>query len=72
MVATSSGEAELYGLSALASEAMFIINMLTELGFPFKGHLHTDSTAARVMAMRTGVGKVTHLEIRSLQLLDLV
>ena len=37
VIATSSGEAEFYGLSAIASEMMFIINMLSELGFTFKG-----------------------------------
>ena len=65
VVATSSGEAEFYGLAALSSEAMFVVNMLGELGFSFKGHLFADSSSAKSMASRTGVGKVKHLEIRS-------
>ena len=51
---------------------MFVINMPAELGFSFKGHLHADSAAAKSIASRTGVGKVKHLEFRSLHVQDLV
>ena len=72
VVATSNGEAEFYGLSAIASEMMFVLNLLNELGFHFRGRIHADSSSARSIATRKGVGKVKHREIRSLHVQDLV
>ena len=72
VIALSSGEAEFYGLSALAQEAVFLVNLVAELGWDMKARLHTDSSAAKAIALRQGTGKVKHLEIRALHLQDMV
>ena len=51
---------------------MFVLNLVNELGFHFRGHIHADSSSARSIATRKGVGKVKHLEIRSLHVQDFV
>ena len=66
VISLSSAEAELHALCKAASEGLAVSNMGHEmyLGIPMR--LSTDSSAARGIVQRTGVGKVKHLDIKSL------
>ena len=69
----SSGEAEYYGAVKGACEGIGIAGLVWDLtGRHVKLEVSTDSSAARGIAMRRGVGKVRHLEVRTLWLQDQV
>ena len=69
----SSGEAEYYGVVKGACWAVGIVSLLQDLiGRRSNVRVSTDSSAARGIAMRRGVGKVRHLEVRTLCLQDQV
>ena len=73
VVAMSSGEAEYYGAVKGACEGIGIAGLIWDLtGKHVKLEVNTDSSAARGIAMRRGVGKVRHLEVRTLWLQDQV
>ena len=73
VVAMSSGEAEHYGAVKGACEGIGIAGLVWDLtGRHVKLEVSTDSSAARGIAMRRGVGKVRHLEVRTLWLQDQV
>ena len=57
IVALSSGEAEYHGMTKGACEGFAVV-------------LETDSSAAKGIASRKGVGKVKHLETRTLWVQD--
>ena len=69
-ISLSSGEAEFYGLVKTGSRAIGIHNLCKDLGFLLWGELtlevSTDSSAAKGVAVRRGVGKIRHLETGSL------
>ena len=65
-VATSSGEAEFYALTKAAAEGLGVQSVAADLGYPLDLRIWVDSTAARAVASRTGLGKVRHLEVRYL------
>ena len=69
-ISLSSGEAEFYGLVKTGSRAIGIHNLCHDLGFHLWGELalevSTDSSAAKGVAVRRGVGKIRHLETGSL------
>ena len=65
-IATSSGEAEFYALTKAAAEGLGVQAVAADLGWIFKLQVWVDSTAARAVANRTGLGKVRHLEVRFL------
>ena len=71
-VALSSGEAELNGLVAGLSEAVGVCNVLKEWGGPSTVASFCDSSAARGIAQRQGVGRIKHLEVRQLWVQELV
>ena len=64
-VSLSSGEAELNSLIKGSSECIGVCNLLNEM---LDVHFHClgycDSSAARGIANRTGVGKVKHLSVK--------
>eukprot|EP00969_Alexandrium_andersonii_P066310 2924013-Alexandrium_andersonii.AAC.1 len=63
VIATSSGEAEYYGMVKGASQALGIAAMMQDMGFEgMKVRLGTDSSAATGIASRKGIGKVRHIE----------
>ena len=62
VIALSSGEAEYYAALKGASQALGFKSMLTDLGIEAKVILHTDSSAARGIIHRAGLGKLRHLE----------
>ena len=65
-IATSSGEAEYYALAKAAAEGLGIQSLARDLGWDLKLILHIDSSAAKSVASRTGLGKLRHLEVRYL------
>ena len=67
VIAMSSGEAEYYGVVKGACEAVGVVSLLQDLtGRRSNVRVSTDSSAARGIAMRRGVRKVRHLEVRTL------
>ena len=71
-VALSSGEAEMLAALKAASEALFIGNVLEEIGESVELHLKGDSSACQGMLDREGVGAVKHLETKQLWLQEKV
>ena len=71
-VSLSSGEAEYYAGASAASDSILLqeaVKFLTQRNC--KVHLHMDSSAARGIITRQGVGRVKHLQVRTLFLQDL-
>ena len=73
VIALSSGEAEYYGLTKAGCVALGMRSLFVD----FTGsdnqveiHLHTDSTAAKGIVGRKGLGKLRHLEVQYLWLQD--
>ena len=71
-IAQSSGEAEYYALVRAASEALGMQSIMRDLGWDCKIRLLVDSSAAKSIASRTGLGKLRHLEIKFLWLQECV
>ena len=72
VVALSSGEAEYYALTRAASAGLLVKGIYEELGRPKNLICLTDSSAAKGITNRQGVGKVKHLSLRELWLQDAV
>ena len=72
VIALSSGEAEHYSLVKTASQSIGIKNMLFDVGINVGVNVHTDSSTAKSIALRKGVGKVRHIETNQLWLQDKV
>ena len=69
----SSAEAEVYSCSSGASDAIMLSKLLAWMtGFKVTIHLHTDSSGARGILQRQGVGRVRHLSCRILGLQQLI
>ena len=66
VVALSSGEAEYYGVVNGMCEALGNKGIAKDMGLDFSITLSTDSSAAKGIATRKGLGKVKHLETRTL------
>ena len=62
VIALSSGEAEYYAALKGASAALGFQSMLADLGMRGSITLYTDSSAARGIIHRAGLGKLRHLE----------
>ena len=62
MIALSSGEAEYYAALKGASAAIGFQSMLRDLGIEASIILYSDSSAARGIIHRAGLGKLRHLE----------
>ena len=62
VIALSSGEAEYYAALKGASSALGFQSMLRDLGMQATITLYTDSSAARGIIHRAGLGKLRHLE----------
>ena len=73
VIAMSSGEAEYYGVVKGACEAVGIVSLLQDMtGRRSNVRVRTDSSATLGIAMRRGVGKVRHRQVRALWLQDQV
>ena len=71
-VALSSGEAELYGVVRGAAEALAMKSMAEDIGIRLSITIHTDSSAAKGIVERSGVGRVRHLDVADLWIQDRV
>ena len=72
VIALSSGEAEYYGMVKGASNALGLHGMLSDINVTTRVALSTDSSAAKGIANRRGLGKVRHIELSELWLQDQV
>jgi hypothetical protein len=66
IIATSSGEAELYGIGNALLEALGLRSQLSERGHDMEVHVRCDSSSARAIALRLGVGRLKHLDVKLL------
>ena len=66
VIALSSGEAEYYGMVRGGAEGLGTRSILEDMGIYMKIKLSEDSTAAKGIADRTGLGKVRHIEVNQL------
>ena len=65
-MAQSSGEAEYYALVRACSEGLGMQSVMRDLGWGAKTVVHIDSSAAKSVASRTGLGKSRHMEFKFL------
>ena len=66
VIALSSGEAEYYGLVKGSSIGLGIRGIMSDLGVNGKVNILTDSSAAKGISARKGVGRVRHIEVNQL------
>ena len=73
-IALSSGEAEYYALVKGGSIGIGICSMLSDFGIRIDSRMHisTDSSAAKGICNRRGLGKVRHIDIHMLWLQERV
>ena len=72
VIALSSGEAEYYGLVKGSSIGLGIGGSMSDLGVNGKVKVLTDSSAAKGISARKGVGRVRHIEVNQLWVQDKV
>ena len=72
VIALSSGEAEYYGIVKGSSVGLGISSVLKDLGVETKVGILTDSSAAKSLASRKGLGKARHIEVNQLWIQDTV
>lgn len=65
-VALSSGEVGYIILVRAASEGLAVQSLARDLGWSYPGVLHTDSSAVKGVASRSGAGRIRHIECRVL------
>ena len=65
-IAISVGEAEYYATVSAAAEALGFQSLMKDLGIDLKIRIWTDSSAAKSVASRTGIGKLRHLDVKML------
>ena len=72
VVALSSGEAEYYGLTKAGCVGIGMKSLYGDfmIDTTMEVHLHTDSTAAKGIASRRGLGKLRHIEVQYFWLHD--
>lgn len=64
VTALSSGESEFYGAGSAAARGIETGNIYRECGIDLEVEVLSDSSAARGMVARTGVGRTRHIETR--------
>ena len=72
IVALSSGEAEFCAITRGSAAGMMVQNILQEIGCKTKSVCLTDSSAAKGICHRPGVGRVKHLALKELWVQDRV
>ena len=72
VIALSSGEAEYYGMVKGAGNRLGIAGVFQDMGVEYSVVVYTDSSAARGISSRRGLGKVRHIELNQLWLQDQV
>ena len=68
----SSAEAEYYAIVTGAAEALAVQALAEELGWKMSVRVHTDSSAAKAVASRRGLGKLRHIELKYLWVQELL
>jgi hypothetical protein len=66
VIATSSGEAELYALTKGAAQLKGFMAMMCDFGILVEGVAVTDATAAIGIVHRQGLGKLRHIDVQYL------
>jgi hypothetical protein len=72
VIALSSGEAELYGIVTGATHCIGLQSIAADLAVEVEKSLHTDSSAAKGVCERKGIGKIRHLAVSGLWIQDRV
>ena len=70
--AQSSGEAEFYGMGSGISAGIGLKHVMDFIEMPVDLTVESDSSAARAVLWRSGVGKIRHLEVKTLWAQQLV
>ena len=70
--ALSAGEAELPGAAEDAGTLIGAVTMMRRLGVAAKGGRRANSSAAKGIVCRRGLGKVTHVDVRNMWIQDVV
>ncbi len=65
-IALSSGESEFYGIAKAATMGIRIKSTRKDLALDVEIQVHTDSSSARSISLRTGAGRDRHVEAREL------
>ena len=71
-IALSSGEAEYASMVKAGAEGLGIVAVAKDLGWEMKTRLWTDSSAAKSVAARRGLGRLRHVEVHQLWLQETV
>ena len=66
LVATSSGESELYALTKCASQVLGLISTAADFGVHLNGAVNSDSSAAIGISQRRGLQRLRHVEVQYL------
>ena len=64
--ALSVGEAEYYAVIKAAAEAIGLQSIAREFGWEFKVIIRSDSSTAKCISSRQGLGKLRHIQTQSL------
>ena len=65
-IASSVGEAENYALVTAAAEGLTMVALGRDLGYELSLRIWVDSTTAKAIVTRLGLGKVRHMEVKFL------
>ena len=68
----SSAEAEYYAIVTGVAEALAVQALAEEVGWKMSVRVHTDSSAAKAVSSRRGLGKLRHIELKYLWVQELV
>ena len=68
----SSGESEYYAMLKASATGLALKAMLEDWGISFRFHVLSDSSAARGLVARRGLGKARHIQTRFLWLQERV
>jgi hypothetical protein len=68
----SSGEAEYYAMVTGCAEGLGLQSLAEDLGWRVEVRIWTDSSAAKAVASRRGLGKLRHVELKWLWVQDMV
>ena len=64
--ALSSGESEYYAIVTGSAEGLGVQSLAIDLGWVFRVVVHTDSSTAKSVAGRKGLGRMRHVELKYL------
>ena len=70
--ALSTGEAEYYAMVTGCAEGLGLQALAEDLGWKVTVRIWTDSSAAKAVAKRRGLGKLRHVELKWLWVQDMV